>query len=85
MKIGCLIEIKLQEFCVGMMLDVVCEVVNYGYLVVIQKGVGVGVGFMDVDYVVVGVILFDIVEEIFVIVDMIVKVKEFQVVECKML
>jgi alanine dehydrogenase len=53
--------------------------------VLIQAGAGVGAGFADADYVAAGAVIIDTAEEIFAKADMIVKVKEPQPVERKML
>ncbi|EBA16742.1 alanine dehydrogenase [Roseobacter sp. SK209-2-6] len=85
MKIGCPTEIKPQEFRVGMTPDAAREAVNNGHDVVIQKGAGLGAGFTDEDYAAAGAVVLDTAEEIFATADMIVKVKEPQAVERKML
>jgi len=85
MKIGCPTEIKPQEFRVGMTPDAAREAVNNGHDVVIQKGAGLGAGFADEDYQAAGASILDTAEEIFATADMIVKVKEPQAVERKML
>ncbi|UWQ78616.1 alanine dehydrogenase [Leisingera sp. S132] len=85
MKIGCPTEIKPQEFRVGMTPDAAREAVLRGHEVVIQQGAGMGAGFTDEDYVAAGAVILDTAEEIFATADMIVKVKEPQAVERKML
>ncbi|OED50377.1 alanine dehydrogenase [Rhodobacteraceae bacterium (ex Bugula neritina AB1)] len=85
MKIGCPTEIKPQEFRVGMTPDAAREAVSHGHDVVIQKGAGLGAGFTDEDYAAAGAVILDTAEEIFASADMIVKVKEPQAVERKML
>ncbi|OBY24747.1 alanine dehydrogenase [Leisingera sp. JC1] len=85
MKIGCPTEIKPQEFRVGMTPDAAREAVLRGHEVVIQQGAGMGAGFTDEDYVSAGAVILDTAEEIFATADMIVKVKEPQAVERKML
>ncbi|UZD90275.1 alanine dehydrogenase [Cognatishimia activa] len=85
MKIGCPTEIKPQEFRVGMTPDAAREAVNHGHDVVIQRGAGMGAGFTDQDYHAAGAVILDTAEEIFATADMIVKVKEPQAVERKML
>ncbi|MEY8802554.1 alanine dehydrogenase [Leisingera sp. XS_AS12] len=85
MKIGCPTEIKPQEFRVGMTPDAAREAVHNGHEVVIQKGAGLGAGFTDEDYAAAGAVILDTAEEIFATADMIVKVKEPQAVERKML
>ncbi|NSY38941.1 alanine dehydrogenase [Leisingera sp. ANG59] len=85
MKIGCPTEIKPQEFRVGMTPDAAREAVLRGHEVVIQQGAGLGAGFTDEDYAAAGAVILDTAEEIFATADMIVKVKEPQAVERKML
>ena len=85
MKIGCPTEIKPQEFRVGMTPDAAREAVNNGHDVIIQQGAGMGAGFTDEDYTAAGAVILDSAEEIFATADMIVKVKEPQAVERKML
>jgi alanine dehydrogenase len=85
MKIGCPTEIKPQEFRVGITPNAAQEAVGHGHEVLIQAGAGVGAGFADADYVAAGAVIIDTAEEIFAKADMIVKVKEPQPVERKML
>jgi alanine dehydrogenase len=85
MKIGCPTEIKPQEFRVGMTPNAAREAIARGHSVIIQKGAGLGAGFTDEDYTAAGAVILDTAEEIFAKADMIVKVKEPQAVERKML
>jgi alanine dehydrogenase len=85
MKIGCPKEIKPQEFRVGMTPDAAREAVGHGHEVLIQAGAGMGAGFADADYIAAGAKLLGTAEEIFAQAEMIVKVKEPQPVERKML
>ncbi|MDD9920956.1 MAG: alanine dehydrogenase [Boseongicola sp.] len=85
MKIGCPKEIKPQEFRVGMTPATAGEAIGHGHQVVIQTNGGAGAGFSDDDYRSVGVEIVDTAEEIFATSDMIVKVKEPQPAERKML
>ena len=85
MKIGCPTEIKPQEFRVGMTPSTAGECVRHGHEVLIQKGAGIGAGFTDADYTAQGAKIIDTAAEIFAAADMIVKVKEPQAVERKML
>ena len=85
MKIGCPTEIKPQEFRVGLTPSAAMEAVNAGHQVMVQKGAGDGAGFTDADYTAAGAQIIDTAEEIFASADMIVKVKEPQAVERKML
>jgi len=85
MKIGCPTEIKPQEFRVGMTPNAALEAVARGHSVLIQTGAGLGAGFTDEDYITAGAAIIDTAEEIFATADMIVKVKEPQAGERKML
>ncbi|MBV2360287.1 alanine dehydrogenase [Thalassococcus sp. CAU 1522] len=85
MLIGCPTEIKPQEFRVGLTPNAAQEAVAHGHDVIVQKGAGAGAGFTDADYVDAGARLADTAQEIFASADMIVKVKEPQAVERKML
>ena len=85
MKIGCPTEIKPQEFRVGMTPNAAQEAINHGHEVMIQSGAGAGAGFDNAAYEAVGAKIGETAEEIFAWADMIVKVKEPQAVERKML
>ena len=85
MKLGCPKEIKPQEFRVGMTPNAAAEAVLRGHSVVIEKGAGLGAGFADSDYKAAGATMLDTAAEIFATTDMIVKVKEPQAAERKML
>ncbi len=85
MKIGCPKEIKPQEFRIGLTPNAAHEAIAHGHEVMVQKGGGVGAGFPDSEYVAAGARIADTAEEIFAWAEMIVKVKEPQAVERKML
>ena len=85
MKIGCPKEIKPQEFRVGMTPNAAGEAVARGHEVIIETGAGLGAGFDNDAYVAAGARIVDTAEEVFATADMIVKVKEPQAVERKML
>ena len=85
MKLGCPKEIKPQEFRVGMTPNAAAEAVLRGHSVVIEKGAGLGAGFADSDYETAGATMLDTAAEIFATANMIVKVKEPQAAERKML
>ncbi len=76
MKIGCVKEIKNNEFRVGLTPDNVRAYVAAGHHVYIEKGAGVGSGFSDSEYVEAGASLLDEAADIWAMVDMMVKVKE---------
>ena len=85
MRIGCPTEIKTREYRVGMTPSTCREAIAHGHEVMVQKGAGVGAGFPDEMYEAVGVRIVDSAEQIFAEAEMIVKVKEPQAVERKML
>ncbi|WP_170327261.1 alanine dehydrogenase [Ruegeria arenilitoris] len=85
MKIGCPKEIKPQEFRVGMTPNAAQEAVARGHEVLIETNAGIGSGFDNDAYIAAGARIIDTAEEVFATADMIVKVKEPQAVERKML
>ncbi len=85
MLVGVPKEIKNHEYRIGMTPAGVKELVNRGHQVMVQLDGGVGIGLNNEDYVKAGAEIVDSAEEIFARADMIVKVKEPQPVECKML
>lgn len=76
MKIGCVKEIKNNEYRVGLTPDDVKSYVSAGHHVYIEAGAGVGSGFADTEYVEVGASLLDNAAEVWALVDMMIKVKE---------
>ncbi len=85
MIIGCPTEIKPQEFRVGLTPNAAREAVAHDHTVIVQSGAGVGAGFPDEDYTEAGATLTGTAAEVFAQADMIVKVKEPQAIERKML
>ncbi len=85
MKIGCPKEIKPQEFRVGVTPGAAQEAIAHGHEVLIERGAGAGAGFEDSAYEAAGARLVETAEELFAEAEMIVKVKEPQAVERKML
>ena len=85
MHIGCPTEIKPQEYRVGITPNAAREAVAHGHKVTIQANAGTGAGFVDADYISAGAQIVETAKEIFATADMIVKVKEPQPVERKML
>ena len=85
MRIGVPKEIKVHEYRVGMTPPAVREAVHHGHEVLVQKGAGFGIGLFDEQYEAAGAKIVDTAEEIFARADMIVKVKEPQPAEWKML
>lgn len=85
MHIGCPTEIKPQEYRVGITPNAAREAVAHGHTVTMQTDAGIGAGFTDADYISAGAVIAETAKEIFATADMIVKVKEPQPVERKML
>ncbi len=85
MKIGCPTEIKPQEFRVGLTPNAAGEAVSHGHNVIIQRGAGVEAGYPDSDYTAVGATLAEAAEQVFAEAELIVKVKEPQERERRML
>jgi alanine dehydrogenase len=85
MRIGVPKEIKVHEYRVGMTPAAVREAVHHGHEVLVQTNAGFGIGLFDEHYATAGAKIVETAEEIFASADMIVKVKEPQPVEWKML
>ncbi|MFP5507951.1 MAG: alanine dehydrogenase [Alphaproteobacteria bacterium] len=85
MKIGCPKEIKPQEFRVGLTPNAAMEAVAHGHQVMVETGAGVGAGFADADYEAAGAQIVGTAAEVFAQTEMIVKVKEPQAGERRML
>jgi len=85
MRIGVPREIKVHEYRVGLIPSSVRELVHSGHELVVQKGAGGGAGLSDEAYRLAGARVVDTAEEVFVIADMLVKVKEPQATERKKL
>ena len=76
MKVGCVKEIKNNEFRVGLTPDNVRAYVSAGNEVLIEKGAGLGSGFADEEYAAAGASIIDLAADVWKDVDMMVKVKE---------
>lgn len=85
MLIGCPKEIKPQEFRVGLTPAAAHEAIGRGHSVIVETNAGMGAGFSDEDYTSVGAEIIATAAEVFAKADMIVKVKEPQAGERKML
>ncbi len=85
MLIGCPKEIKPQEFRVGLTPNAAYEAITRGHDVIVETNAGAGSGFSDDDYRAMGATVLDSAAEIFAKAEMIVKVKEPQANERKML
>ena len=85
MKIGVPKEIKVHEYRVGLVPAAVRELVAAGHEVLVERAAGSGVGFDDADYEAVGARIAADARAVFAAADLVVKVKEPQLVECAML
>ncbi len=85
MIIGVPKEIKALEFRAGLVPSSVRELVHHGHQVLIESQAGVGSGFQDQDYILAGAQIVQTAIEVFERADLIIKVKEPQESECRML
>ncbi len=85
MKIGVPKEIKVHEYRVGLIPAGVRELVDAGHEVQVQSGAGNGIGFGDNDYKAAGASIAIDAETVFLNAELVVKVKEPQISECKLL
>src|SRR5260221_5563305 len=85
MRIGVPKEIKVLENRVGLTPGSVREVVQHGHEVVVERNVGLGIGMDDDAYRRAGASILDTAKEVFAAADMIIKVKEPQAIERRML
>jgi alanine dehydrogenase len=85
MKIGVPKEIKIHEYRVGLVPAGVRELVGAGHQVLVQSGAGAGIGFEDAHYEAAGAEVAARAADVFSDAELIVKVKEPQLAECKML
>jgi alanine dehydrogenase len=76
MRVGCVKEIKNNEFRVGMTPDNVASYVAAGHEVWIEKDAGIGSGFATEEYEAAGASIKEYAKEIWDGVDMLIKVKE---------
>src|ERR1700723_1691004 len=84
MKIGVPKEIKVHEYRVGLVPAGVRELVDGGHQVVVQTGAGAGIGFEDSHCQAAGATIATRASDIFAAADLIVKVKEPQLAEGRM-
>ena len=85
MKIGVPTEIKNNEFRVGLVPAGVRELVRHGHAVFVESDAGAGIGYDNAAYAAAGATLLGTAAEVFAVAEMIIKVKEPQAVERKML
>ncbi|RJF79267.1 alanine dehydrogenase [Azospirillum cavernae] len=84
-RVGVPKEIKNHEYRVGLTPGSVRELTSSGQTVLVQTGAGAEIGFSDDDYRAAGAEIAATAEQVFASADMIVKVKEPQPAECRML
>mgnify|MGYP002636626210 FL=1 len=85
MLIGVPKEIKNHEYRIGLTPGGVHELVVNGHKVLVENNGGADIGFDNEQYIAAGATIVDTAEAIFAAADMIIKVKEPQPNECKML
>ncbi len=85
MQIGVPKEVKIHEYRVGLTPAAVRELVQLGHAVTVETGAGLGVDMLDSDYQAAGATIVGTAADIFAKSDMVVKVKEPQAAECKLL
>lgn len=85
MLVGVPREIKDNEFRAGMVPSSVQEVVKHGHQVIVQSGLGLGIGVPDEQYQAAGAIVATDAAEVFAKAELVVKVKEPQPQEIPML
>ena len=85
MLVGVPKEIKNHEYRVGLTPSSVNELVKRGHNVIVERMAGLAIDFTDKEYSQAGAEMVDSAVEVFARADMIVKVKEPQPAECKML
>ena len=76
MRIGCVRELKNNEFRVGMTPDNVRSYISAGHEVYIEAGAGLGSGFTDREYAAAGATMCERAADVWRAVEMMVKVKE---------
>jgi alanine dehydrogenase len=85
MRIGVPKEIKIHEHRVGLVPAGARDLVAAGHEVFVQSGAGAGIGVDDDAYLAVGASILPTAREVFGAADLIVKVKEPQLEECRMM
>ena len=85
MLIGVPKEVKTQEYRVGLVPGSARELVHHGHSVLVEAGAGLGIGFGDEAYAGAGAAIVGNAAEVFAKADMIVKVKEPQAEEIRLL
>ena len=76
MFVGCVKEIKSQEYRVGLIPAYVKSFVDKGHTVLIEKDAGIGSGFSDMEYMSYGATICETAKEVWDKADLLIKVKE---------
>src|SRR5260370_34777871 len=85
MLVGVPKEIKTHEYRVGLVPAAVRELAHHGHKILGEQGAGAGTGFTDQAYEAAGATIVGTAAEVFAVAEMIVKVKEPQPQECRLL
>mgnify|MGYP003407683273 CR=1 FL=1 len=85
MLIGVPKEIKNHEYRVGMTPAGVYELIRYGHQILVESNAGLAIGYGDEDYIKAGALIAKSAAEVFERAEIIIKVKEPQASEYKML
>jgi alanine dehydrogenase len=85
MLIGVPKEIKNHEYRIGLTPSGVKELIRHGHQVMVETNGGLAIGFDNDQYLQAGAEIIDTAAEVFARAEMIIKVKEPQPAECKML
>ena len=85
MQIGVPKETKNHEYRAGLTLASVRELVRAGHRVMVQSNAGIGIGMTDVDYTSAGATVVATAAEVFAEAALVIKVKEPQPGECRLL
>jgi alanine dehydrogenase len=85
MRIGVPKELKTHEYRVGLTPGAVRELVHHGHQVMVETGAGAGIGMADSAYVQAGASVAGTAAEVFAAAELVVKVKEPQPAECRLL
>jgi alanine dehydrogenase len=85
MRIGIPKEIKAHEYRVAATLEGVREFVAHGHQVLVEKNAGTAIGLLDAHYLAAGAEMADTPQEVFARAGLVLKVKEPQPQECRLL
>jgi alanine dehydrogenase len=85
MRIGVPKEIKVHEYRVGLTPAGARELVAAGHEVAVETHAGEGIGMGDAEYVAAGARILPTAKEVFAAAELVIKVKEPQLEECRML